>query len=83
MFKAFIIIVVLGIILGWLNRPRIVINIGGMGNRRNPEDERRKWEQEAKRNEGQIKVDYIPEKPKHSNLKSSESGDYVDYEEVK
>jgi hypothetical protein len=84
MLKAILLITVLLIILGWVSRPRIVINLGGnMGNQRNPEDDRRKWEQEAKRREGQIKVDYIPEKPKPNVGKDSDSGDYVDYEEVK
>lgn len=84
MLKAILLIIALVMILGWVSRPRIVINVrGNMGGRRNPEDERRKWEQEAKRTEGQIKVDYIPEKPKDIAGNGSKSGDYVDYEEVK
>ncbi len=48
----------------------------------NQTQSRQRPTQEAKK-EGQINIDYVPEKGKRKSRKGPSEGEYIDYEEVK
>jgi len=82
MLKALFIILVLLIILRWITKPRIVINMGGMADNIR-DQEKRKWQQYYKsKPEGTLNVDHIPEKSAPKKKREG-GGEYIDYEEVK
>jgi hypothetical protein len=48
-----------------------------------PQQTQQRQNQQARQREGEINIDYMPNKNKGRRGKATKDGDYIDYEEVK
>lgn len=65
----------------------IIKTVGGfvfriLGGQRPPQTQQR-HSQQTRQREGEINIDYVPDKNKGRRGKAARDGDYIDYEEVK
>lgn len=84
MLKFLIIVICIYLLLSWLLRPILRMVFQSMFNKMMQQGQSEfQRKEKPKKSQGSINIDFVPdEKPKRRG-KSSDQGEYVDYEEVK
>ncbi len=84
--KTFVTIIIILLLLRWMLKPFIKFTVSSTINKMaNEAMKHQQYNQRSQRSEGTISVDYVPEKgtPPSKKFNKPNTGDFVDYEEVK